>query len=76
MKATALILIFSGLAGLNKCSSELEIEFPVFPHNENTIRKEIQQTLPEKSSDTLIISSISTPVYYLFQSSSNLFNKS
>ena len=42
MKATALILIFSGLMGLNKCSSEIKIDFPIILKGNDLKPKEIK----------------------------------
>ncbi|MEI6696535.1 MAG: hypothetical protein WCO13_10735 [Bacteroidota bacterium] len=42
MKATALILIFSGLMGTNRCSSEIKIDFPIFLKGNDLKTKEIK----------------------------------
>ncbi len=42
MKATALILIFSGLMGLNRCSSEIKIDFPIILNKNGLKTREIK----------------------------------
>ncbi len=57
MKATTLILIFSGLTGLTECSSEIKIDLPVFSHDKNIAIEETKSAKFEKTKDTISISS-------------------
>ncbi len=83
MKIFTLILIFSGLTGLNRCSSEIKFEFPLSQNkneskNEKEINgKEIFKFSGKEKADTLI-SNIFIPNYnyYLFESKKEIINKS
>jgi len=69
MKIFTLILIFSGLTGLNRCSSDIKIEFPFFQDkNESKFEKVINENqsfkyLGKEKTDTLI-SRTFIPNYY------------
>lgn len=51
MKISTIILIFSGLTGLNRCSTDVKFDFPFFKTEQNI---ETHKTLHEKDSFNLV----------------------
>jgi len=67
MKATTLILVFSGLISLNRCSSDVKIGLPKFSIDKNLNLKEFLKPKSENIKDTLSTSSFFLPIIKLYR---------
>ena len=73
MKATTLILIFSGLVGLNRCSDEIKVDLGKFSTDKNLKIEAIKDKKSENTKDTLPTSSFF--IELLGQSCRNVLGK-
>jgi len=67
MKSTTIILIFSGLIGLNRCSNEGELKLPTLLFDKNFKAEDSENSKFEINKDTLRTSSISLFDFYTSQ---------